>query len=511
MNRRRIALMAALESMSATAEVQPEAQPNEEGVSTPADTQAVAAAPEEVAAAVQEEVAALPEETPAATDDPVQQAVVEEDYPTLEVADDDCDLIDIVLGIGDIQDEGRELDSNAEDIAEAAVAADDLEDLVQGGEKVEDTPEARMLLEVAVESIYNRLGIENPHIALEAGGSLESSVKDKLSSIKEHAVRLLRALLEAIKRAFESVRAYIRRVTDAAGRIEKNAIELNKIVRQIKSDSKAYETHITNQRLVHALAVTKQSNFHGAFANMAELVQDAYRSSKSGHVEFFNKVVDAFVEGKDVQHLREEIPVVLFHAFDEMLPNENTGPVVDVVGDIPEGTTILSSDLMPGNYVGILILPKDTAHLRELDYTVQRIDKDQEKLDLSVLSPQEMQQLLGEVVRVCATIRKFERDVNAHGTMVSRLTSAIKRFDQKGAEDIDSDDREFLRSITAMAPALARGIHERTFAYAVSTCANVLHYVEACVKEHADTLPDGSKLVFSAGLNVKMTKPPKTA
>ena len=40
------------------------------------------------------------------------------------------------------------------------------------------------------------------------------------------------------------------------------------------------------------------------------------------------------------------------------------------------------------------------------------------------------------------------------------------------------------RFLSSFAPAIAAGIHEKTFAYAVQTCSSALRYVEYSVKHH---------------------------
>ena len=114
------------------------------------------------------------------------------------------------------------------------------------------------------------------------------------------------------------------------------------------------------------------------------------------------------------------------------------------------------------------------------------------------MNKKEMLYLLEIIIKTVSLIRKYERDARSNGTLVDKLHSAIGKLESQADVEVSAEDREFMKALSAMAPALARGIHERTFSYAVDTCANAVRYVAASASRHevgetADTAADRMK------------------
>lgn len=412
-----------------------------------------------------------------------QEAPLDPDAPELEVGE--VDMIELFADVSDLRADSSDLNANAEELRKASLAVAELEDLADAAETTgavdADTEAGRVLLEVAVEGIYSRLGIDNPVIALEDGAGMGASVGAKVSSIREQVVRLLRTIVEAIKRAYAKAVEYLKRIFEVASQVEKGAIAVRSRVRKI-SDNGTFDEKLKNERLKNALGVPKDVMLVRAFKNMFELVDEAYKSANSGYIDYLNTLIDQFVQDKDVSRLIADFPRVLARSLDNRFTHNSSNAEFDVrnAGDKVE---ILTSDLMPGCHVGVLLLPKTVADLREFEYNVVRTD-DGEAEDLYILDRTELLWLTEAIITTTSVIRKYERDVKANGTLVNKLTAAIANLEEKGDVDITAEDREFLKSVAAMAPALARGIHERTFAFAVSTCAAAVRYADACVSKY---------------------------
>lgn len=518
MKQSRIGLIkAAIES---TAEVQVKEVTDGETTQTPSDQEtsdvvADTAPPEEAAGGNQDEVPpaatdTVPETEPAEvveelaeaaaeTTPPVQsdsapevEADVEEegpldpDAPELEAGE--VDMIELFQDVHDLNNGERDLGSNSTDLKKACVAVDELEDLVECAESTKavdaDTDAGRAVLELAVEHIYDKLGIDNPAIALEDGAGLGASVKEKVNSIREQIVRLLRTIMEAVKRAYDQVQQYLKRVFEVSARIEKSAVAVRARARKLDSKSEV-QGNIENERLKRAIAASKGATFVECFENMFELVEHAYQSAESGHIDYLNTIIDDFIKGKDIERLRDDFPRVLRRSL-AMHFTHNPDDQEFVISGSSEDVNVLTSDLLPGSHVGVLCLPKTVADISDFEYTIQlAVDGEQDPnlTDLPVLNKEELLWMTEIIIKTTSIIRKFERDVRANGSLVSKLSSAIQNLESKVDIELTPADRQFLRAISAIAPALARGIHERTFAFAVSTTANALRYAELCIKQ----------------------------
>ena len=411
------------------------------------------------------------------------EAAIDPDAPELEIGE--VDMIELFQDVGDLRIDGLELNDNATDLKKACVAVVELQDLADATEEtkadVADTDAGRALLEVAVESIYSKLGIENPVVALEDAAGLGATVKDKVKGIREQVVRLLRTILEAVKRAYARAVEYLKRVFEVAARVEKSAVAVRSRVRGI-TDNGQIDGKLSNERLKAALGVPKDVFLVRAFKNMFDLVDEAYKSANSGYIDYLNELIDGFVQDKDVSRLINDFPRVLKRSLDNRFTHnaDNAEFNVEGAGDKVE---VLTSDLMPGSHVGVLCLPKTIADLREFEYNIVRTDG-AEPEDLLILDKTELLWLTEAIIQTTSVIRKYERDARANGTLVNKLSAAISNLESKADVDITAEDREFLRSVSAVAPALARGIHERTFAFAVSTCASAVRYADACVSKY---------------------------
>lgn len=467
-----------------TEEVQPQAQATQQTLSTDAEGDP-AQAPAEVQAALAETAEqatpATAQEAAAAPETSIVSGVTT-DEPAAEVVDD-CSVADITDDVAELVIRSSELNDNSADLVKATDAIDELEDLVQTAESTGiDNAAGVAVLELAVEHVFNRIGLEHQHYALEDGSSMQSSVSEKVANIKAIIVRLFKALMEAIGRAAAKVRDYLQRITHVAGR---TAIAADQLKRRVRALSGAQvEGKLNNQRLANQLGVFKDTSISRAFENLQELCTGASRSVKSGYIDHLNKIVDAFLQDRDSDKLIESLPQVLERAFDDALPHDHLDAAFDVE-NVPDGGYILVSNLLPGNAVGVLVIPKTVDDLRVFSYSIERARDGNETNELDILNRSEMEWLLESIVSVCKMVQSFHADVQKFGSLESKLSSAVKHLDKQVTE-VTPDFRRFISALTAVAPALAQGIHEKSFAYAMQCASAGLRYVEASlVKQEA--------------------------
>jgi len=441
-------------------------------------------APAEVQAAIAESAEDAPEvaESTGVTTDEEPAPLTEEEQAELDNDVEVCATADIVEDVAELAVNQAELASNGESLVKAADAVDELEDLVQTTEQTGvDGESAAIVLEMAVESIFASIGLEHHTFVMEdASSGASASVSDKVAAIKSAIGRLIRALIEAIRRAIASVRDYLARVTQVANRVAKSALLLKREVRALKRD---YTTEkLSNARLQRQLGVSNDVSISRAFQNLQELCVGATKSVKSGHIQYLNKIVDEFMADRDDDKLIEGLPKVLERAFDDALPNDSLDSNFDV-DNVPEGGYILASNLLPGNAVGVLVVPKTTADLRVFSYSIEHAKGNVPDAQLDILSRQEMEWLLDSIRQTAGMVAAFHRDTQEMGKLESQLSSAVKRLD-KDVKLATPEFRRFLQALTSIAPALAQGIHEKSFAYAMQCSSAGLRYVEASLNAH---------------------------
>lgn len=456
-----------------TDEIQPEEQP------TPTPEPVAEQAPEQAPAKeVSDEQTAI--QTGVTTDEDPAPLSEEELAELGNEEVEECTTADITEDVSDLVAWGFNMRTDGEGLAKAANAVDELEDLVQTAETSGVENEGGLaVLELAVEGIFLSIGLEHEDfVALESEEG-QPTVKSKLEEIKKSIVRLIRSLIEAIRRAIGNVRDYLVRVTQVANRISKASLMLKREVRALKRDYTVGT--LDNERLLKQIGVSSDTSISRAYQNLHELCVSATRSAKSGHIEYLNRIVDDFMNDRDDTKLIEELPKALARAFDNALPNDQLSSEFEYE-NIPEGAYILASNLLPGNAAGVLMVPKTTDDLRVFSYSIERAAVTKAG-DLDILSKKEMEWLLDSIRATSGIVASFHRYTQDTGKLESRLSDALKRLD-KDVMVATPQFRQFLQSLSAVAPALAQGIHEKTFAYAMQCSSAGLRYVEASLAKH---------------------------
>lgn len=397
---------------------------------------------------------------------------------------------------GDIQDDAVSVSEAAEKVEQAEqdirIGNDAVNSLYVLADAVEtDEPEASVsavnsaLVEISLEHIYNTLGMSKPaSLSLEAG--FTDNAKEFAGKIKDHAVRILTAIIEAFRKAMDWINDFVAEVTNASSRLSKYAKQVEAEISKVSSKSDVSGS-IDNKPLAKALASGK--DLVKRVDNLAGLVDDAYRVADGNHIALLNQIIDEFAgsEVKDadaVLKLALRIPDTLEKTYGGIFSHTNELADVDKVF-APEGTTAYTTDWLPGEYLGILVLPDSLATLRHLKFAIRR-DTDEVSSDsLPVLSVKDMKQLLSDVVAICDSITRFR---TTHGKLVDfskKLTKSVEAL-KKAPRELAQADREMLGAIAIMAPYVAKGIHSRVFGFAVGSCRDIVKYVSKSLEQYGE-------------------------
>jgi hypothetical protein len=417
------------------------------------------------------------------------QYVAECDKPT----DDSVVILegDVQTAVDESEQAGEVVDKAFNEIESANRAIDSLYRVagIIKDSVVTDENQATVvsLTEVAIEQIYDSIGVEFPQtLSMEA--SFLEGARNVASKIKDHAVRIMAAIIEAFRKAVDWVGDYIKKVTNAAKHLK------NKAEKLVNSASKISGSPRNTSFVDHGLSksLSKGDDLINRYKELSGLVADAYRVDSAGlHITLFNQIVDEFAsaENKDVTAVLKlvmKFPEVLDKAYGNIFKHtREIGSISDVYSK--EGTDVYTTDLLPGGYVGIMIMPTDLESLRHLNFVIRRDDdaasKDAGDGVMKTLSTQSIQSLLTMVHMVCrniSTYHDFEAKLKATSTKLTKALDVLK----KTPSDMDKGHREVLGAIAIVAPYLAKGIHSRVFGFATSCSNAVINYCEKSINQY---------------------------
>ncbi len=397
---------------------------------------------------------------------------------------------DVVILEGEVQESVESVASAAEtlqcaeqDIMSAGQAVDSLYALADAVEQsVDRNPSTDAVVEVALEHIYQSIGFDKPRsLSMEAG--FADSVKDKADKIREHATKILAAIIEAFRKAIEWVKDYVSEATNAAQRLNKYA---KKLRYDLSKSGEIRGNNFTDKSLAKALGDVGQLTKR--VENLADLVKDASRSSLfGGHIALMNELIDGYVKAEDkasvetLIKLAMGIPDVLKKAYDGIFSHEDE--LIQVSEHYaPKGTSTYSTDYLPGNYLGVLVLPDGLDTLNYLSFNIRRDNEEAEKEAgngvVKALTAKEIKHYLEAVIAITDDIINFRSMDGELKRVVAKLTAATEQL-KTSPKEMTKEDRQMLKAISVMAPYVAKGIHSRVFGHAVQSCQALLKY---CVK-----------------------------
>lgn len=411
-----------------------------------------------------------------------ESEVLQETQPTEVILEGDIqeDAIGVQEAADRVEQAEQDIRIGNDAVNSLYVLADAVETGVSDGASVAvNAP----VVEVALEQIYSTLGMTKPaSLSMEAG--FTDNAKEFAGKIKDHAVRIMAAIIEAFRKAMDWISDFISEVTNASTRLSKYARQVEAEVAKVSSRKATpgnVSKQIDNKPLAKALSEGK--DLAKRVDNLTSLVDDAVRVANGEHITLLNTIIDDFANSKDkdtdaMLKLALRIPDVLEKTYSNVFTHTNE--LVDVnKAFAPEGTTGYTTDWLPGEYLGILVLPDSLAALRHLKFVIRRdTDEDAGGSSLPTLSLKEMKQLLDSVIAICDSVSRFRA---IHGKLADFSKKLTKSVDvlKKAPRELSQGDRELLGAIAIMAPYVAKGIHGRVFGFAVSNCRDVVKY---CVK-----------------------------
>ena len=279
-------------------------------------------------------------------------AAMEEDLPEVpveEVVAADSAESDLV----EAADASAEVDAGVGEIESAQADSDTLADIADTLEASEETggldPVAAQVAEVAVESIYARLGVQRSKMpAMEAFGAKETRVRATRIAVEEirgTMKKIWDAIVAAFGKVLDWIKNFFRAIFDANEKLAQRADTLEKRANATKGTAKEEKMPAAN--VAKALGVNgkfDKAQVLAGVAGLAKFVKD--NDSKVSSV--LPKSIKEIVQSKE--------------KFDAFKSEAVSAPAGYRVGDegAGEGMQWLVSDPMPGNAVFKLKVPKET-------------------------------------------------------------------------------------------------------------------------------------------------------
>jgi hypothetical protein len=411
-----------------------------------------------------------------------------DEVPTTEITileEDIQDAVDDSEQAGEVVDQAFQEIQSANDAIDslyrvAGVIKDSVTDST-------DTTTVRALTEIAIEQIYDSINVKMPQsLAMEA--DFLEGAKAAANKIKEHAVRIMAAIIEAFRKAVEWIGDYFKKVTSAAGRLESKVKSLNKRLGQVRGNPK----NASFKDIGLARALSKGDDLIKRYKELSDLTEDAAKVAWSGeHVTLLNQIIEEFAKAelKDVTPVLKlvlRIPEVLEKTYGNIFKH---GDELVKISDVyaREGTEVHTTSFLPGGYVGIMTTPDSLDTLRHLSFVIRR-DEESVSSDagdgvMKTLSLSDIKALLTIAMNISSEVQAYQDFESKLKSIPVKLTRAAEALKKTPAE-MDKGHREILGAIAIMAPYIVRGIHGRVFGFATSCTNSILNYCEKSISEY---------------------------
>lgn len=407
----------------------------------------------------------------------------------LENHDEDCEpqtAVELMDNFTVLDSLAAELDESSDFFAENMRAVDNLDRLRQTidltvGTQLSPGEVATMFL--ATESIYDAVGLKAPRsLAFEA----EADRETVLTRLKEASTKLLQAIIEALKKAYNWVRDYYSRVTAEGAVVERYALATAKRVKNMIGEPR--NPTFTSLTIAKRLRLeSPREELLKVFTRSHEYVNDASQAAFGEHVVLLNSVLQSFEKDQDAARLIDSLPAVIGKAYNDVFDH---GPV-DHYGDVhaPSGCSVYYTNPLLGGVIGYGIIPGSEETLRHLKLAMAQDPKakasDAVDAELAVASRAEADKLVKIALSIATTVRLFQREQAQIDQFSKKLEQTLDRLRQ-GDADLAPQAKSFLRELMSVGPTLTLGLHQQAFRHGLAASRAVLDYVSKSAEQYGE-------------------------
>ena len=377
------------------------------------------------------------------------------------------------------------LEDNVKVVTALEGFADFLLDNLIDGEAQTWTAEQQKMVDFQLDQIYSGSGLERPmELGLESLGQPGKTLKEHVQTLKEHALKVVKAILAAFKRAYEYISDFIHAVVAYAGRLAIQARRLEVASRELKPTPTA-ETY--KDKYLARQLYTLDGDVPRTYQSVMELVFGAVQVANGPLVTEVEHLLTVFSDkqtNREMPNLAEVVEKNYRPAFAYV--NINLPWSTDNF-DVPEDCTVFETPFLFNGAVGVCIVPNKNRDLNKFEFRIIETgkyddhSKDLEEVEVSTLD--EVRHLLRQVNGVCAGIHVFEKEQRKFDSLNRELATLQSRI-ANVTGDLSHFDTEVLKVLGKIAPKIVSGLHRASFAYAVNVSRQVLNHCRKSMAQY---------------------------
>lgn len=356
-------------------------------------------------------------------------------------------------------------------IGEAVGAVTAMEALISHYSTLDQTKsqsnETIVVCNILTDKVYKDLNISKPQSLSLEEGSTAASI---LATLRENAIKLIRAIAVMFKNAMENIKKYVKLMASSAARAEIKAKDLLTKANSLTGEPTA--TEYESPSLVNSIG--GEYPLLRMVENTYSLIEDSEKSIKGEHISIISKAINtptnAGGAGYDSEALSEQITKAIESAYSGMFTNSVSAE--EHFGSVDRGCEYVSTLPLLGNNIAVLRIPETTTDLDLFSFKIYQ-DKKPEDKSISVSSKEDIKVILKTVIKMMAIVRHSEREVQSTTSVVDRLNQMINNVKNSDGADL-KETTKILQALKKFMPFLSQGVHVKSFAFGIRS-ANALN------------------------------------
>jgi len=361
-------------------------------------------------------------------------AAMEDDAPEVEInidqgvpAEVEAQAAEVAEDAQDVQQEVQSMEDAVADAETLDMIADTAESSVEEGEGMD--PVAAEIAEVAVESIYARLGVERKAIpSLESfgsAGSRKSATRIAIEDWKDTVKKVWEAVKKFFVNLYEKIKAFFLNVVNTFRSLEKAAKSMKARVDGLKGEAK--EKTIKDKSLAKGLGRGETGTVTAAKA--------------SETVKIMNQAVKELPSSLDNAKQGLEFIRDISGTAQKLLgakESEKFDTAAKAYADAMKKNPIESKALFNGDVLAITT--KDGEDSYAFSLTVKQSDKGGE--ELNVLSKQEMLNICDEVISLAKSIEETSKSMKKFEEINKSVSSIVSNVVKLASDSTENSENK---------------------------------------------------------------------
>jgi hypothetical protein len=410
-------------------------------------------------------------------------AAMEDDSSEVEINIEPGVPAEVEVKAAEVAEDANEIQQETESMEDAVADAETLDMIANTAEKsVEEgegmDPVAAEIAEVAVESIYARLGVERKAIpSLESfgsAGSRKSATRIAIEDWKDTVKKVWEAVKKFFVNLYEKIKNFILNVINTFRSLEKAAKSMKARVLDLKGEAK--EKTIKDKSLAKGLGRGETGTVTAAKAiETVKLIQEIGKDSPKVSETASEALSTIAKITTDIKQIIEEKNIHKVEAASE-----------DFISTVRSKLPPESQPLFNGDK--IIIDVKEEGNGIAYSVTVKHSDKGAE--ELNVLTKQEMITICDEVVTLAKNIDEASKSIKKVEEMTKNVTKIVDGIIKLASEGIEEEqvkrNLNLVRSIVLSLGSATTKIASIILGVSTKTGRAALSYVAKSMNQYGE-------------------------